>query len=90
MKRMVGVIAILIGMIMCTPAIAVDGYSTLPGWSAGYRLYLDIADFDYYNDDQGKFRVFGKYKQINGNVIKFGIDGSSNSAVLFLEQEFRF
>ena len=87
MKRMVGVIAILVGMIICAPAIAVDGYSTLPGWSAGYRLYLDLTDFDYYEDDQGKLRLFGKYKQVNGNFVKFGIDGNSNSAVLFLEQE---
>ena len=87
---MVGVIAILVGMIICTPVIAKDGYSTLPGWSAGYRLYLDMTDFNYYDDDKGKLRLFGKYKQVNGNTIKFGIDGSSDSAVLFLEQEFKF
>jgi len=90
MKKMVGVIAILVGMIICTPVIAKDGYSTLPGWSAGYRLYLDMTDFNYNDDDKGKLRLFGKYKQVNGNTIKFGIDGSSDSAVLFLEQEFKF
>ena len=66
------------------------GYSTLPGWSAGYRLYLDLTDFNYYDDDKGKVRLFGKYKSPKGNVIKFGIDGSSDSGVFFLEQEFKF
>ena len=84
------IIGLVLGLLFITPAMAVDGYSTLPGWSAGYRLSLDMTDFDYYDNDQGKLRVFGKYKQLNGNVIKFGIDGRSDSAVLFLEQEFRF
>ena len=66
------------------------GYSTLPGWSAGYRLYLDLTNFNYYDDDRGKVRLFGKYKSTKGNVIKFGIDGSSDSGVFFLEQEFKF
>ena len=66
------------------------GYSTLPGWSAGYRLYLDQTNFNYYDDDKGKGRLFGKYKSPKGNVIKFGIDGSSDSGVFFLEQEFKF
>ena len=66
------------------------GYSTLPGWSAGYRLYLDLTNFNYYDDDKGKVRLFGKYKSTKGNVIKFGIDGSSDSGVVFLEQEFKF
>jgi len=66
------------------------GYSTLPGWSAGYRLHLDLSNFDYYDDDQGKLRLFGKYKSTMGNIVKFGIDGSTDSAVLFLEQEFKF
>ena len=66
------------------------GYSTLPGWSAGYRLYLDLTNFNYYDDDKGKVRLFGKYKSPKGNVIKFGIDGSSDSGVFFLEQEFKF
>ena len=84
------IIGLVLGLLFITPAMAVDGYSSLPGWSAGYRLYLDLTDFDYNEDDQGKLRLFGKYKQVNGNFIKFGIDGSSSSAVLFLEQEFRF
>ena len=84
------IIGLVLGLLFITPAIAEDGYSTLPGWSAGYRLYLDLTDFDYYDDDKGKLRLFGKYKQTNGNVVKFGIDGSSDSAVLFFEQEFKF
>ena len=96
MKKIIGAIAISVGVLilicymLCTPAQADDGYSTLPGWSAGYRLYLDIANFDHFDDDLNKLRLFGKYKQTNGNVVKFGIDGSSDSAVLFFEQEFKF
>ena len=51
------------------------GYSTLPGWSAGYRYFFDLDDND--NDDD-KLRLFGKYKQRSGNVIKFGIDIKHN------------
>ena len=65
------------------------GFSTLPGWSAGYRYYFDLDDHD---DD--KLRLFGKYKQRSGNVVKFGIDikhrNSSKDGVLFIEQEFKF
>ena len=65
------------------------GFSTLPGWSAGYRYSLDLDD----NDDD-KLRLFGKYKQRTGNVVKFGIDikhrNSSKEGVIFFEQEFKF
>lgn len=65
------------------------GFSTLPGWSAGYRYYFDLDDHD---DD--KLRLFGKFKQRSGNVVKFGIDikhrNSSKDGVLFIEQEFKF
>ena len=65
------------------------GFSTLPGWSAGYRYYFDLD-----NNDDDKLRFFGKFKQRSGNVIKFGIDikhrNSSKDGVLFIEQEFKF
>ena len=65
------------------------GFSTLPGWSAGYRYSLDLDD----NDDD-KLRLFGKYKQRTGSVVKFGIDikhrNSSKEGVIFFEQEFKF
>ena len=65
------------------------GFSTLPGWSAGYRYSLDLDD----NDDD-KLRLFGKFKQRTGNVVKFGIDikhrNSSKEGVIFFEQEFKF
>ena len=65
------------------------GFSTLPGWSAGYRYYFDLDDHD---DD--KLRLFGKFKQRSGNVVKFGVDikhrNSSKDGVLFIEQEFKF
>ena len=68
------------------------GYSTLPGWSAGYRYLFDLDDND--NDDD-KLRLFGKYKQRSGNVIKFGIDikhnrNSVKNGAIFIEQEFKF
>ena len=67
----------------------IKGFSTLPGWSAGYRYSLDLDDN---NDD--KLRLFGKYKQRTGNVVKFGIDikhrNSSKEGVIFFEQEFKF
>jgi len=66
-----------------------QGFSTLPGWSAGYRYYLDMDDS---NDD--KIRLFGKYKQTSGSTVKFGADikyrDSSQNGVLFFEQEFKF
>ena len=65
------------------------GFSTLPGWAAGYRYSLDLDD----NDDD-KLRLFAKYKQRTGNVVKFGIDikhrNSSKEGVIFFEQEFKF
>ena len=65
------------------------GFSTLPGWSAGYRYYLDLD-----NNDDDKLRLFGKFKQRTGNVVKFGIDikhrNSSKEGVIFFEQEFKF
>ena len=66
------------------------GFSTLPGWSAGYRYSLDLDD----NDDD-KLRLFGKYKQRTGNVVKFGIDikhdrNSVEGGAIFIEQEFKF
>ena len=65
-----------------------NGYSTLPGWSVGYRYFFDLDD----NDDD-KLRLFGKYKQRTGNVIKFGIDikhdrNSVDGGAIFIEQEF--
>ena len=65
------------------------GYSTLPGWSAGYRYLFDLD-----NNDDDKLRLFGKYKQRSGNIIKFGIDikhrNSVKNGAIFIEQEFKF
>ena len=65
------------------------GYSTLPGWSAGYRYLFDLD-----NNDDDKLRLFGKYKQRSGNLIKFGIDikhrNSVKNGAIFIEQEFKF
>jgi len=72
-----------------------QGFSTLPGWSAGYRYYLDMDDS---NDD--KIRLFGKYKQESGGSFKIGWDkqtgrnlndwNKDDDGVIFFEQEFKF
>ena len=74
-----------------------SGYSTLPGWSAGYRYYFDMDE-----DEKSKMRLFGKYKQTSGNTIKFGWDRQTgkdlnqfdanidDDGVIFFEQEFKF
>ena len=79
------------------PADAGEGYSTLPGWSAGYRYYFDMDE-----SPKSKLRLFGKYKQRSGDTIKFCWDKQTgkdlnqftfnhdDSCILFLEQEFKF
>ena len=71
------------------------GFSTLPGWSAGYRYYLDLDE-----DKKSKLRLFGKFKQKSGSTIKFGWDketgrnlndwNGDDDGVIFFEQEFKF
>ena len=71
------------------------GFSTLPGWSVGYKYDLDLDE-----DEKSKLRLFGKYKQKNGNTIKFGWDkevgtnlndwNKDDDGVVFFEQEFKF
>ena len=71
------------------------GFSTLPGWSAGYRYYLDLDE-----DKKSKLRLFGKFKQKSGSSIKFGWDkqtgrnlndwNADDDGVIFFEQEFKF
>ena len=79
------------------PIQSQEAYSTLPGWSAGYRYYfnMDVSP-------QSRLRLFGKYKQRSGDTIKFGWDKQTgkdlnqfsssydSNGVLFLEQEFKF
>ena len=71
------------------------GVSTLPGWSVGYKYDLNLDE-----DEKSKLRLFGKYKQKNGNTIKFGWDkevgtnlndwNKDDDGVVFFEQEFKF
>ena len=42
------------------------GYSTLPGWSAGYRYNFDVD-----NQELSKVRLFIKRKSKAGHIIKF-------------------
>ena len=79
------------------PADAEEGYSTLPGWSGGYRFYYDMDE-----SPKSKLRLFGKYKQRSGDTIKFGWDKQTgkdlnqfsfnhdDGGILFFEQEFKF
>ena len=79
------------------------GYSTLPGWSAGYRY-----KFDSDTHDLSKLRLFLKRKSRAGHIIKLGwerqrgafpnffksgtINGASfnNTGIFFIEQEIKF
>ena len=66
-------------------------------WSGGYRYYYDMDE-----DDKSKLRLFGKYKQGNGNAIKFGWDRQigkdlnlfdlniDDDGIIFFEQEIKF
>ena len=100
---LIGMLSIaLIGMLFACSEEAeanetAPGYSTLPGWSAGYRYYFDMDE-----DEKSKMRLFGKYKQVGGNTIKFGWDRQTgkdlnqfdtnidDDGVVFFEQEFKF
>jgi hypothetical protein len=74
-----------------------SGYSTLPGWSAGYRYYFDMDE-----DEKSHIRLFSKYKQKNGDTFKLGWDRQTgkdmnqfdtnidDDGVIFFEQEFKF
>jgi hypothetical protein len=74
-----------------------SGYSTLPGWSAGYRYYFDMDE-----DEKSHIRLFSKYKQKDGNTFKLGWDRQTgkdmnqfdtnidDDGVVFFEQEFKF
>mgnify|MGYP003627599409 CR=1 FL=1 len=91
--------ALVLGLFLITPTLAQEpkkkGFSTLPGFSAGYRYYYDLDE-----DEKSKLRLFGKYKQKTGNAIKFGWDkqtgrnlndwNADDDGVIFFEQEFKF
>ena len=74
-----------------------SGYSTLPGWSAGYRYYFDMDE-----DEKSHIRLFSKYKQKDGDTFKLGWDRQTgkdmnqfdtnidDDGVIFFEQEFKF
>ena len=74
-----------------------SGYSTLPGWSAGYRYYFDMDE-----DEKSHIRLFSKYKQKDGGSFKLGWDRQTgkdlnqfdtnidDDGVVFFEQEFKF
>jgi len=79
------------------------GYSTLPGWSAGYRYNFNVD-----TQNLSKLRLFAKRKSRDGHIVKFGwerqtgavpnffkygtIDGVSldNTGIIFIEQEYKF
>mgnify|MGYP001281625213 FL=1 len=79
------------------------GFSTLPGWSAGYRYNLNADD-----KSATKIRLFIKRKSLTGNVVKLAwerrtghlpnffktgtIDGDSLNrwGTMYIEQEIKF
>ena len=79
------------------------GFSTLPGWSAGYRYNLNADD-----KSATKIRLFIKRKSLTGNVVKLAwerrtghlpnffktgtIDGDSLNkwGTIYIEQEIKF
>ena len=80
----------------CTELLAdEDGFSTLPGWSAGYKFSLDMD-----KDEDSKLRMFGKYKEKDGTSYKLGWDKKTGTnlndwnededGVIFFEQEIKF
>ena len=95
------------GTAQLTPDLAVTpkkkGFSTLPGWSAGYRYNLDADD-----KSATKIRLFIKRKSILGSVVKMAwerrtghipnffktgtIDGDSLNrwGTMYIEQEIKF
>tara|TARA_R100001377_G_scaffold58032_2_gene34767 strand:- start:2064 stop:2354 length:291 start_codon:yes stop_codon:yes gene_type:complete len=90
--------ALVLGLLLIAPSQAYEnnkGYSTLPGFSAGYRYWFDLDD-----DKEGKIRLFGKYKQVDGSTMKFGWDKKTGNdlnswdedddGVIFFEQEYKF
>ena len=74
-----------------------EARSTLPGWSAGYRYYFDMEE-----NEKSKLRLFGKYKQKDGDAFKIGWDRQTgkdlnqfdlnidDDGIVFFEQEFKF
>ena len=93
---------IIIGSIISVPSKEAEsaesiGHSTLPGWSAGYRYYFDMDE-----DEKSHIRLFGKYKQTDGDSFKIGWDRQTgkdlnqfntnidDDGVIFFEQEFKF
>ena len=86
-----------------TIAPSKKGFSTLPGWSAGYRYNFDADD-----NSETKIRLFLKRKSLAGNMVKLAwerrtgaipnffktgtIDGNSlnNFGTFFIEQEYKF
>ena len=79
------------------------GFSTLPGWSAGYRYNLNADD-----KSATRMRLFLKKKSVTGNVVKVAwerqtgqipnffktgtIDGDSLNkwGTIYIEQEIKF
>jgi hypothetical protein len=92
---------IILGSIISKPTKEAEANeeirSTLPGWSAGYRYYFDMDE-----DEKSKLRLFGKYKQRDGDTFKIGWDrqvgkdlnqfemNPDDDGVVFFEQEFKF
>ncbi len=87
---------LVIGLLLITPTLADEnGYSTLPGWSIGYKFNLDLDE-----DKDSKLRLFGKYKEKDGTSYKMGWVKKTGTnlndwnededGVIFFEHEIKF
>ena len=86
-----------------TTAPKKKGFSTLPGWSAGYRYNFDADD-----NSATRLRLFLKRKSLAGSIVKLAwerqtgtipnffktgtIDGNSLNkfGTFYIEQEYKF
>ena len=88
---------IILGSIISKPTKEAEANEGSGTWSGGYRYYYDMDE-----SDKSKLRLFGKYKQADGDAFKIGYDrqvgkdlnqfeiNPDDDGVVFFEQEFKF
>ena len=89
--------AILLGIIILGSTKEAEANEGSGTWSGGYRYYFDMDE-----SDKSKLRLFGKYKQADGDAFKIGYDrqvgkdlnqferNPDDDGVIFFEQEWKF
>lgn len=88
---------IILGSIISKPTKEAEANEGSGTWSGGYRYYYDMDE-----NDKSKLRLFGKYKQADGDAFKIGYDrqvgkdlnqferNPDDDGVIFFEQEWKF